>query len=144
MLRQGTSGPLRIPDTTLSGTLVNSPTLGSPYPIPARSSILVIGDSWANEEETLPSTWGDFPAHMRRFLRNLPIAVNFRGVSGARIDQITPQIAQAFAETDVSPNVSPYTLCIMEGGTNDVAQAKSLSQMQSFVSNRLRRLKNVG
>lgn len=119
-------------DTTLSGTLVNSPTLGSPYPIPARSSILVIGDSWANEEEALPSTWGDFPAHMRRFLRNRPIAVNFRGVAGARIDQITPQIAQAFAETDVSPNVSPYTLCLMEGGTNDVAQAKSLSQMQSL------------
>ena len=72
MLRQDERAFAYTYDTTLSGTLVNSPTLGSPYPIPAQSSILVIGDSWANEEETLPSTWGDFPAHMRRFLRNLP------------------------------------------------------------------------
>lgn len=118
-------------DTTLTGTLVNTPTLGSTYAIPSNSSILVIGDSWANEEENTPSTWGDFPAHMRRFLRNRPIAVNFRGVAGAQTDEITTQIASAFAETDVSLRVSPYTLCIMEGGTNDVAQAKTLAVMQS-------------
>ena len=68
--------------------------------------------------------------------------MNFRGVSGARIDQITPQIAQAFAETDVSPNVSPYTLCPWKAGLT-MSHKPSLSQMQSFVSNRLRRLKNV-
>mgnify|MGYP000193308301 CR=1 FL=1 len=87
--------------------------------------------SWANEEENTPSTWGDFPAHMRRFLRNRPIAVNFRGVAGAQTDEITTQIASSFTETDVSARVSPYTLCIMEGGTNDVAQAKTLAVMQS-------------
>lgn len=118
-------------DTTLTGTLVNTPTLGSTYTIPSNSSVLVIGDSWANEEENTPSTWGDFPAHMRRFLRNRPIAVNFRGVAGAQTDEITTQIASSFTETDVSARVSPYTLCIMEGGTNDVAQAKTLAVMQS-------------
>lgn len=118
-------------DTTLTGSLVNAPTLGTVYPIPTRSSVLVIGDSWANEEENTPSTWGDFPAHMRRFLRNKPIAINFRGVSGAQIDEITTQIASAFAETDVAARVSPYTLCIMEGGTNDVAQAQTLATMQT-------------
>lgn len=118
-------------DTTLTGSLVNAPTIGTTYAIPSNSSVLVIGDSWANEEENTPSTWGDFPAHMRRFLRNQPIAVNFRGVAGAQTDEITTQIAAAFAETDVSSRVSPYTLCIMEGGTNDVAQAKTLAVMQS-------------
>lgn len=118
-------------DTTLTGSLVNVPTLGTTYAIPSRSSVLVIGDSWANEEENTPSTWGDFPAHMRRFLRNQPIALNFRGVSGAQMDAITTQIASAFDETDVSARVSPYTLCLMEGGTNDVAQAQTLATMQT-------------
>lgn len=117
--------------TSLTGTLVNTPTLGATYPIHARSSILVIGDSFTNDPDTLPTIGGDFPSHMRRYLRGKPIAVNSRGVTGQTIAQITDQIAAAFAETTVGAGAAPYTLCISEGGVNDANGGRTLAQMQA-------------
>lgn len=117
--------------TTLTGTLVNTPTLGPVLPMPTRSSILVIGDSFTNDPDVLPTIGGDFPYHMRRHLRGKNIAVNTRGVSGATIAQITDQIATAFNETTVDSGAAPYTLCISEGGVNDANSGRTLAQMQA-------------
>lgn len=117
--------------TSLTGTLMSTPTLGTTYAIPTRSSILVIGDSFTNDYDTLPTIGGDFPYHLRRHLRGKPIAVNSRGVSGATIAEITGQIATAFSETTVDSGAAPYTLCIAEGGVNDANTGRTLAQMQA-------------
>lgn len=117
--------------TSLTGTLVNTPTLGAPYAIPSRSSILVIGDSFTNDQDNPPTIDGDFPYHMRRYLKGKNIAVNSRGVAGTTIAQITTQLAPALAETDVDARVSPYTMCILEGGVNDANGGRTLAQMQA-------------
>lgn len=117
--------------TNLTGTLMATPTLGTVYSIPSRSSVLVIGDSFTNDYDTLPTIGGDFPYHMRRYLKGKPISVNSRGVSGATIAQITDQIATAFSETTVDSGASPYTLCIVEGGVNDANTGRTLAQMQA-------------
>lgn len=117
--------------SSLTGTLMSTPVLGSVYAIPTRSSILVIGDSFTNDYDTLPNIGGDFPFHMRRHLRGKNISVNTRGVTGATIAQITDQIATAFSEITVDSGASPYTLCIAEGGVNDANSGRTLAQMQA-------------
>lgn len=117
--------------TSLTGSLMAAPTLGPVLPMPTRSSILVIGDSFTNDPDVLPTIGGDFPYHMRRYLRGKPIAVNSRGVTGQTIAQITDQIAAAFAETTVDSGAAPYTLCISEGGVNDANSGRTLAQMQA-------------
>lgn len=117
--------------TSLTGTLMAAPTLGPVLPMPTRSSILVIGDSFTNDPDVLPTIGGDFPYHMRRYLRGKPIAVNSRGVTGQTIAQITDQIAAAFAETTVDSGAAPYTMCIAEGGVNDANGGRTLAQMQA-------------
>lgn len=117
--------------TSLTGTLMATPTLGTTYAIPTRSSVLVIGDSFTNDYDTLPTIGGDFPYHMRRHLRGKPIAVNSRGVSGATIAEITDQISTAFTETTVDSGAAPYTLCIAEGGVNDANGGRTLAQMKA-------------
>lgn len=118
-------------DATLTGSLMSTPTLGATYPVHARSSILVIGDSFTNDYDTLPTIGGDFPYHLRRYLKGKPIAVNSRGVTGQTIAQITDQIAAAFAETTVGAGAAPYTMCIAEGGVNDANGGRTLAQMQA-------------
>lgn len=117
--------------TTLTGTLVNTPTLGPVLPMPTRSSILVIGDSFTNDPDVLPTIGGDFPYHMRRHVRGKNIAINSRGVTGQTIAQITDQIAAAFAETTVGAGAASYTMCIAEGGVNDANSGRTLAQMQA-------------
>lgn len=118
--------------TSLTGTLVNTPTLGPVLPMPSRSSILVIGDSFTNDYNTGPTVMGgDFPMWMRWYLRGQPIAVNSRGVTGQTIAQITDQIAAAFAEATVGAGAAPYTMCIAEGGVNDANGGRTLAQMQA-------------
>lgn len=117
--------------TSLTGTLVNTPTLGPVLSMPSRSSILVIGDSFTNDPDVLPTIGGDFPSHMRRHLRGHPIAINSRGVTGQTIAQITDQIAAAFAETTVGAGADAYTLCIAEGGVNDANSGRTVAQMQA-------------
>jgi len=111
--------------------VVQTATNGTPYAIPRRSSVLVIGDSMTNDDYANSSQWGDFPFRARRVLAGNGIAISSRGVASMRIDQITPQIAAAFAETDVSAGVAPYTLCVSQGGTNDISQSRTLAQMQA-------------
>ena len=117
---------------TVTSGIVGTPTLGTPYAIPRRSSVLIIGDSWAND---LPfeagGDFGDFPWQVRRHLRGRKIAVNAYGVAGHTISQITAQIAAAVARQATTPSASRYTLCIAEGGTNDVAFGRTLAQMQA-------------
>lgn len=117
--------------SSLTGTLMSTPVLGAVYPIPSRSSILVIGDSFTNDYDTLPNVGGDFPFHMRRHLRGKNIAVNTRGVSGSTIAQITDQIATAFNETTVDSGAAPYSICISQGGVNDANGGRTLAQMQT-------------
>lgn len=117
--------------TSLTGTLMAIPTVGDVYAIPARSSVLVIGDSFTNDPDVLPTIGGDFPYHMRRYLQGKSIAVNTRGVTGASIADITTQIATAFNETTVDSGAADYTLCIAEGGVNDVNGGRTLAQMQA-------------
>ena len=59
------------------------------------------------------------------------MAVNFYGVAGARIDQITDQIASGMAQQTLTPTASPYTLCIAHGGVNDVAQGNTFATAQT-------------
>lgn len=110
--------------SVVTSGLEGTPTVGSTYAIPTRSSVLVLGDSFANDAT-------DFPGKLRIALRGKPIAVNFYGVAGARIDQITDQIASGQARQALTPTASPYTLCIAHGGVNDVAQGNTLAQAQS-------------
>lgn len=119
---------------TMSGTAVQVVTNGTPYPIPARSSVLVIGDSFTDEPYSVPSgsSWGDFPFQMRRLdYQGRSMAVTSRGVSGANIASITAQIASALAETTITAGVAPWTICIAEGGINDVLADRTLAQMQA-------------
>ena len=110
---------------TMSGTLVGVPTLGDPYPIPTNSSVLIIGDSLSTQYPN-----NGLGKTLKDALAGKPIAVNTRGVSGNTLDQITAQIAPAIAET-TEVGSAPYTLCISEGGTNDVGSNKTLEQMQA-------------
>ena len=110
--------------STVTSGLEGTPTVGDVYAIPTRSSVLVLGDSFANDAT-------DFPGKLRVALRGKPVAVNFYGVAGARIDQITDQIASGLARQALTPTASPYTLCIAHGGVNDVAQGNTLEQAQS-------------
>ena len=110
--------------SVVTSGLEGTPTVGTTYPIPTRSSVLVLGDSFANDAT-------DFPGKLRLALRGQPIAVNFYGVAGARIDQITDQIASGKARQALTPTASPYTLCIAHGGVNDVAQGNTLAQAQA-------------
>ena len=116
--------------TSVVSGAVQTPTVGATYSIPAQSAVLMLGDSWANDLWTT-SSFGDFPWQARRFLQGKPIAVNAYGVSGARIDQITAQIATAVARNAAITGAAPYTLCVAHGGTNDIAQSKTLAEMQA-------------
>lgn len=116
--------------TTVVGGAVQTPTVGSPYAISRRSAVLMLGDSWANEIWTALN-FGDFPWQTRRALGNAPVAVNAYGASGARIEQITDQISFAVARNADIPGAAPYTLCVAHGGTNDIVQNRTLSQMQT-------------
>ena len=111
--------------------VVQTATNGTPYTIPRRSSVLVIGDSMTNDDYANSSQWGDFPFRARRLLAGKGIAISSRGIASKRIDEITAQIAAAFAETNVSAGAAPYTLCISQGGTNDISQSRTLAQMQA-------------
>lgn len=130
---------------TVTNGIVGVPTIGAPYPIPTRSSVLVIGDSWAND---IPfeagGDFGDFPWNIRRALRGRAIAVNAYGVAGHSIDQITAQIATATARQVTTPTASPYTVCIAQGGTNDVAFGRTLTQMQASRLSQIAAIKQAG
>lgn len=119
-------GDQRIFNYTRTGTMtsgaVGTPTHGAPYPIPRRSHILVLGDSFANDA-------GDFHTHLRAALSGRPIASNGLGVAGHTISQITDQISSGIAR--LTTGASTYTLCIAHGGVNDVAQNRTLAQMQT-------------
>lgn len=110
--------------SVVTSGLEGTPTIGATYSIPTRSSVLVLGDSFANDAT-------DFPGKLRTWLKHRNIAVNFAGVPGARIEEITTQIASGQARQALTPTASPYTLCIAHGGVNDVAQGKTLSHAQS-------------
>lgn len=116
--------------TSVVSGAVQAPTVGAAYSIPAQSAVLMLGDSWANDLWTV-SSFGDFPWQTRRFLQGKPIAVNAYGVSGARIDQITAQIATAVSRNATIAGAAPYTICVAHGGTNDIAQSKTLAEMQA-------------
>ncbi|MCS6297184.1 MAG: SGNH/GDSL hydrolase family protein [Nitrospira sp.] len=116
--------------TSVVSGAVQTPTVGAVYAVPRRSSVLMLGDSWANDPWTA-SNFGDFPWQTRRALGRAPIAINAYGASGARIDQITSQIATAVARNSTIPGAGPYTLCVAFGGTNDIAQSRTLTQMQA-------------
>ena len=110
--------------SVVTSGLEGTPTVGDVYAIPRRSSVLVLGDSFANDAT-------DFPGKLRIALRGKPIAVNFYGVAGARIDQITDQIASGMARQALTPTASPYTVCIAHGGVNDVAQGNTFATAQT-------------
>lgn len=110
---------------------VGAPTHGTPYPVSRRSSVLMLGDSWANDQATNTPNHGDFPFQARRFVAGRGIAVNAYGLSGGRIDQITPQISDAIArQAAASPTAVPYTLCVAYGGGNDMAQGRTFQQIR--------------
>lgn len=110
---------------------VGAPTHGAPYAVPRRSSVLMLGDSWANDHATSNPNWGDFPFQARRYLSGQGVAINAFGLSGGRIDQITPQISDAIArQSTSSPTAVPYTLCIAYGGGNDMAQGRTFQQIR--------------
>lgn len=106
------------------GTAVLNVTTGTRQTIPASRSVLVVGDSFANDAT-------DFPMQMRSVLYNKNFAVSYRAASGYRIDQIDALIDAAFAETTYTTGVQAWTTVVCEGGINDVAQGASLSTIQS-------------
>jgi len=116
--------------TSVVSGAVQTPEIGAVYSIPRRANVLMLGDSWANEIWSA-ANFGDFPWQTRRALGRAPIAINAYGVSGARIAQITDQIATAVARNAAIPGAAPYTLCVAHGGTNDIAQSRTLAQMQA-------------
>lgn len=111
--------------STVSSGAESAVVTGATYAIPVRSSVLVIGDSYTNDGT-------DFPGKMRLALRGHPVAVNFYGVPGARIEEITNQIASGFARQALTPTASPYTVCIAHGGVNNVAQGQTLDAITQF------------
>lgn len=120
--------------STMSGTAVQVVTNGAAYAIPRRTSVLVIGDSFTDDSYSVPSgaSWGDFPFQMRRWdLKGREIAVTSRGVTGANISDITAQLTSALAETTYTTGVAPWTVCIAEGGINDILAGRTLAQMQT-------------
>ena len=121
-------GDRQVFNYTLSGVVtsgsVGTPTTGTPYAIPRRSSVLILGDSFANDPT-------DYPYWLRYHLRRFPIATNGLGESGATISQITPQIASELARQARTPLAFPYTVCIAHGGVNDVNSNRTLAQMQT-------------
>lgn len=104
--------------------LVEAPVVGSAYPIPSNSSVLFLGDSFANDP-------GDYPTWLRYFLQSVPIAANGMGNPGAAIAAITAQVATGVSRRSTSPLASPYTLCIAHGGVNDVNGNRTLEQMKA-------------
>ena len=129
---------------TVTSGAVSAPTLGAAYTSPRRSSILMLGDSYANDPWTA-ATFGDFPWQTRRFLGRQPVAINAYGQSGARIDQITAQIATAVSrQTSSTPAAVPYSLCVAHGGTNDIAQSRTLAQMQAAMTEQINTILSYG
>ena len=129
---------------TVTSGAVSAPTLGAAYTSPRRSSILMLGDSYANDPWTA-ATFGDFPWQTRRFLGRQQVAINAYGQSGARIDQITAQIATAVSrQTSSTPAAVPYSLCVAHGGTNDIAQSRTLAQMQAAMTEQINTILSYG
>jgi len=119
---------------TVSTTLCGTPTLGTSYAIPTRSSVLVVGDSFSDTHDNATNfggtSFGDFPFQMRRWLPNC--AVTTRGVSGKQISEITTLMSAAVAESIGAVGASPYTVCISQGGVNDMqVGSRTLAQMQA-------------
>lgn len=112
--------------STITSGAESAVTVGSIYVVPRMSSVLVLGDSFANDPGL------DFPWWIRKSLGNVPIAVNAYGVAGARIEEITTQIASGFARQATTPTASPYTVCIAHGGVNNIAQGKTLAEAQTY------------
>lgn len=129
---------------TVTSGAVSAPTLGAAYTSPRRSSILMLGDSYANDPWTA-ATFGDFPWQTRRFLGRQQVAINAYGQSGARIDQITAQIATAVSrQSSSTPAAVPYSLCVAHGGTNDIAQSRTLAQMQAAMMEQINTILSYG
>lgn len=103
---------------------VGTPTLGEAYEVPASSSVMILGDSFANDP-------GDYPTWLRYFTRNKAIATNGLGVPGATMAAITSQIAIEAARRATSPTAVRDMYCIAHGGVNDVNSNRTLAQMQA-------------
>lgn len=120
---------------TLTGSLVNTPTLGTPYAIPTNCSVLTIGDSFSDifaNPVVAAGQFGDHPYQMRRFLPLDRYASNTRAWPGARISEITTQLTGALAETQGAVGAAPYTVCISQGGINDqILYDATLAQMKA-------------
>ena len=120
---------------TLTGSLVNTPTLGAAYPIPTNCSVLTIGDSFSDTFANpiiAAGQFGDYPYQMRRFLPLNRYAINTRAWPGAGISEITTQLTDALAETGWGAGAAPYTVCISQGGINDqILHDATLAQMQA-------------
>lgn len=109
---------------TVTSGAVGAATHGTPYTVSTSSSVLILGDSFANDP-------GDFPSWIRTLTQGMPVATCGLGVAGAAIAAITDQIAAEVARTSTSPAALPFSLCIAHGGVNDVNSNRTLAQMQT-------------
>ncbi len=110
--------------STITSGLESAIVIGSTYSTPRRSNVLVIGDSFTNDP-------GDFPWWLRSYLSRYNVAVTWAGVGGAKIADITGQLATALARQALTTTAPPYSVCIAEGGVNDVVARRTLAQMQT-------------
>lgn len=120
---------------TMVGSVVQTPTLGTPYTIARNRSILCIGDSLSDTFATpilAAGQHGDYPYQARRMFPLGAFAINTRAWPGARISEITTQLTGALAETQGASGAAPYTICILQGGINDqILYNATLAQMQA-------------
>jgi len=119
---------------TVATTLCGTPTLGTSYAIPRRSSVLVVGDSFSDTHDNATNfgstSFGDFPFQMQRWLPQC--AITTRGVAGKQIAEITALMTAAVTESIGAVGASPYTVCILQGGVNDMqVGSRTLAQMQA-------------
>lgn len=116
----------------VTGTLLGTPVLGTPYAFPDRCSVLCIGDSFGNDVWSTPPNFGDYPFQLRRIATPGSVAVNARHVSGQNIEQITALLQAAMAETDYTAGAAPYKICVCEGGIINVTAGHTLAQIQAY------------
>lgn len=133
---------------TMVGSVVQTPTLGTPYTIPRNCSVLCLGDSFMDTFDSpilSAGQHGDAPYQARRMFPLRKYAINTRAWPGARISEITTQLTGALAETQGASGASPYTLCISQGGINDqILYDATLAQMQTDKLAQIAAIKNAG
>lgn len=127
---------------TVSSNIAQTPTLGTPYAYPRRSSVLLVGDSISSIDLNLTSPLAEIGSYdmvlQREYFRS-KIAIAQRAVAGELLDgtpsgqvsTISARLTAALAEVSPHANIARYGVVILQGGTNDASNSRTFAQMQT-------------